>query len=330
MNGLAPPYDQIAARLARVCKHRRTWARRRGITCFRIYEKDIPDHPFIADWYDGDVVVWALDRTRNETPEDEERWLDGLHAAVVIGCGVPTERIWLKRRRRQKGRQHGDGEGQYERIARDGAEKIVTEHDIRLAVNLSDYVDTGLFLDHRPTRVAVGSEAAGRDVLNLFAYTGAFTCHAAKGGARSTVTVDLSNTYQAWTAKNLALNGHTVGLTHRLIKADCLRWLDQATAAGPVYDLIVCDPPTFSDSTAMAKPFVIDRDHPWLLDRCVRLLRPGGILYFSTNSRSFALQAEPTGVSGREISDTSVSEDFRNRRIHRCWRWEKTTSRPNS
>ena len=322
MNGLPPPYDQLAARFARVYKHQRKWARRTAVTCFRIYEKDLPDHPLIVDWYDGEAVVWAFDRTRNETEADEVAWLDGVTAACAVGLGITVQQVHLKKRRKQAGRQ-SDGPGQYEKVATTGGARTVSEQGLNFEVNLDDYLDTGLFLDHRPTRAAVRSEAAGRDVLNLFAYTGAFTCYAAAGDARTTTTVDLSNTYLAWAERNLALNGFRVGPQHRIVRADCLRWLATAASAGPTYDLIVCDPPTFSDSTAMEKPFIIDRDHPWLLERCAKLLRPGGILYFSTNSRAFALEGEPPGLSGAEISATSVPEDFRNRKIHRCWRWEK-------
>ena len=313
-----PPCGTLASRLARVFKHQRKWARRTEVTCFRVYEKDIPDQPLIVDWYDGDAVVWTFDRTRNDTPAAEQAWLTAVDAAVAEGLGVPPERIWRRVRRRQKDRQEGDG--QYHTLGTQGVVKDVVEGGLRFEVNLSDYLDTGLFLDHRPTRARVRGEAAGKDVLNLFCYTGAFTCHAAAGGARSTVSVDLSNTYLAWAGRNLERNGLT-GPQHRLVRADVLGWIDAASAAGPCYDLIVCDPPTFSNSTAMRQSWSVDRDHPWLLDRCLRLLRPGGVLYFSTNSRGFRLTwTAPAGVMVDDISNLSVPEDFRNRRIHQCWR----------
>jgi 23S rRNA (cytosine1962-C5)-methyltransferase len=198
---------------------------------------------------------------------------------------------------------------------------VVEEHGLRFEVNLSDYVDTGLFLDHRPTRKRVGEEALGRRVLNLFAYTGAFTVHARAGRAAATTTVDLSNTYLDWAARNLQLNGFALDAAHRFDKADCLHWLETAPARGERYDLIVCDPPTFSNSKAMDRTFRVDQDHPWLLGQCAKLLNPGGALYFSTNFRGFELSVDKIrGLRCEDLSATSVPEDFRNRRIHRCWR----------
>lgn len=311
-----PAYEQLANRFRRVHRHLRKWARRTGVTCFRIYEKDIPDQPLIVDWYDGDAVVWLYERTRNETPAQEDAWVAAVGEAVRTGLGVTAEHVWLKRRFRQKDRQEGDG--QYHRVGEQGAVKVVTEHGLKCEVNLSDYLDTGLFLDHRPTRQRVGTEAAGKRVLNLFAYTGMFTVHTAAGGAATTTTVDLSNTYLEWAARNLALNGVVVGERHRIEKADCLQWLAQARGA---WDLIICDPPTFSNSSAMDKPFAVDKDHGWLLARVRHLLAPGGVCYFSTNYRGFKLadDAWPGGTVS-DISEASIPEDFRNRRIHRCWR----------
>jgi 23S rRNA (cytosine1962-C5)-methyltransferase len=316
-------YEQLANRLKRVHRHLRKWARRTGVTCYRLYEKDIPDQPLIVDWYDGAAVCWAYERTRNETPADEEAWLVNVTAAIRVGLDLPAENVFLKRRFRQQDRQEGDG--QYHRLEQRTVMKVVEEHGLKFEVNLSDYVDTGLFLDHRPTRQRVGSESAGKRVLNLFAYTGAFTVHARAGGAAATTTVDLSNTYLEWATRNLTLNGFIVGGAHRLEKADCLQWLASAPARGERYDVIICDPPTFSNSKAMEQTFRIDHDHPWLLEQCAKLLAPGGTLYFSTNFRGFRL-AE-TGLPAltiTDISDASVPEDFRNRKIHQCWRMTRS------
>ena len=312
-------YEQLANRFARVHKHLRKWARRTGVTCYRLYEKDIPDQPLIVDWYDGAAVCWAFERTRNETPADEEAWIADVGAAIQQGLGLPAEQVFLKRRFRQQDRQEGDG--QYHRLDSRSAAKVVLEHGLKFEVNLSDYVDTGLFLDHRPTRRRVGEEALGKRVLNLFAYTGAFTVHARAGKAAATTTVDLSNTYLDWAMRNLALNGFHDEPTHRVEKADCLQWLAGAPARGERYDLIVCDPPTFSNSKAMKAPFRVDHDHPWLIGQCAKLLAPGGVLYFSTNFRGFRLSSDqlpPLRIE--DISAASVPEDFRNRKIHQCWR----------
>ena len=202
--------------------------------------------------------------------------------------------------------------------------KTVREQGLSFEVNLSDYLDTGLFLDHRPTRARVRAEATGKAVLNLFAYTGAFTCYARAGGATASVTVDLSNTYLEWAGRNLALNGFALDASHRLERADCLAWLARAAEGGPRYDLIVCDPPTFSNSTAMTHDFSVGRDHPGLLERCRALLRPGGVLYFSTNFRGFELTGGTAGFALEDLTEASIPEDFRNRRIHRCWRMVAT------
>ncbi len=315
-------YEQLANRLKRVHKHLRKWAKRTGVTCYRLYEKDIPDQPLIVDWYDGAAVCWAFERTRNETPADEEAWLVKVTEAIREGLSLPSEQVFLKRRFRQQDRQEGDG--QYHKLASVDSRsvaKTISEHGLLLEVNLSDYVDTGLFLDHRPTRKRVGEEALGKRVLNLFAYTGAFTVHARAGRAASTTTVDLSNTYLDWAMRNLALNGFVDEPQHRIEKADCMKWLEGAPGRREQYDLIICDPPTFSNSKAMKAPFRVDLDHPWMIGQCAKLLSPSGVLYFSTNFRGFRLTTDklpPLRIE--DISEASVPEDFRNRKIHQCWR----------
>jgi 23S rRNA (cytosine1962-C5)-methyltransferase len=201
--------------------------------------------------------------------------------------------------------------------------KTVEEHGLKFEVNLSDYLDVGLFLDHRPTRLSVQQRAAGKRVLNLFSYTGAFSVHARAGGAVKTTTVDMSRTYLEWYERNLALNGFAVDGDHVAIHADCLQWLEAGPTAGERYDIVVCDPPTFSNSKRMkADSFAIDRDYPDLLRWIARFVAPGGEVFFSTNSRSFDFDMAnvPAGFGAHEISHRSVPEDFRNRKIHRCWR----------
>jgi 23S rRNA G2069 N7-methylase RlmK/C1962 C5-methylase RlmI len=311
------PYDQLANRFRRVHRHLRKWARRTGTTCYRLYEKDIADQPLIVDWYDGDVVVWALDRTRNETDADEDAWLAAVLGAVGRGLEVADDHVFVKRRARQADRQHG---GQYQVVSRTGAIKEVEEAGLRFEVNLSDYLDTGLFLDHRPLRARVRAESAGKDVLNLFAYTGTFTCYAASGGAAGTTTVDLSNTYLQWCERNLGLNGFAIGREHRLVRADARAWLMEQTSAA--FDLIVCDPPTFSNSTAMRGTFDVQRDHSTLLAACLAVLRPGGTLYFSTNRKGFRLdEGMAQGAGASDITETTIPEDFASREPHRCWRF---------
>ncbi len=317
-----PSDSPLANRLAKVQRHLRKWARRTDVTCWRVYEKDLPDHPLIVDWYDGDAVVWTMRRTRDETPAAEEAFVASALDAVAQGLEVPADRIHVKRRERQKDRQ--SGEGQYTRLAERGVVRVVRERDLSFEVNLSDYLDTGLFLDHRETRRLVRAECAGADVLNLFAYTASFTVAAIAGGARTTTTVDLSNTYLDWAARNLTLNGTTPADRHRLVRADALRFLFEAPASPRRYSRIVCDPPTFSNSKGMDHDFVVERDHPSLIRACHALLEAGGILWFSTNQRGFELSTDGLdGLAIREITAATLPEDFKDRRPHRCWRMQR-------
>jgi 23S rRNA (cytosine1962-C5)-methyltransferase len=328
----------LGERLANRMRHLAKWGRKQGITCFRLYERDVPEYPAIVDWYadegaadpsrEGDAVAWLFHRKRDETLEQEVAHRRDAEAEILAGLDIPRDRLHVKHRGRQTS---GEGEReQYERVDSRGATKVVTEHGLRFEINLSDYLDVGLFLDHRPTRKRVGERAEGKRVLNLFAYTGAFSVHARAGGASATTTVDMSRTYLDWYERNLALNGHALDANHRVVHADCLQWLE----AGPSspderYDVVICDPPTFSNSKRMrAGSFSVDRDHPDLLRWIARFVAPGGEVFFSTNSRSFEMAegAIPHGFGGHEISHRSVPEDFRNRKIHRCWRlaegWE--------
>lgn len=305
------PLEQLGNRLQRMRRHLGKWARRNGVACWRVYDHDISDQPLIVDWYDGDVVCWTWRRSKDETEAQDQAWTEGVRTVLSDVFAVGPDHIWMKRRRPQRDRQHG---GQYERLDRRSAIRHVNEAGLRFEINLSDYLDVGLFLDHRPLRLHVGSECAGKDVLNLFCYTGAFTCHAARGGARSTTSVDLSNTYLDWAQRNLQANGLD-GDHHELIKADCLAWLRDAPKRS--YDLIICDPPTFSNSTAMASDWSVDRDHEWLIDALLGLLRPDGHAWFSTNSRRFTPGARLAAFP--EATSESTDEDFRAHPAHRSW-----------
>jgi 23S rRNA (guanine2445-N2)-methyltransferase / 23S rRNA (guanine2069-N7)-methyltransferase len=226
--------------------------------------------------------------------------------------GVAPAAVVLKRRERQRGQR------QYQRRSQRAEFLAVSEGSARLLVNLHDYLDTGLFLDHRPLRRRLGEEAAGRDFLNLFCYTGSATVHAALGGARSTTSVDLSSTYLDWLRRNLALNG-LAEFRHRTERADVGSWL---RAGDALYDLILLDPPSFSNSKKTTTTFDVQRDHLELLELCMRRLRPGGVLYFSNNRRRFRLDPE---VSARyhceDISAQTLDPDFaRNPQIHCCYR----------
>ncbi len=303
-------------RLAKRKRHLMKWSRRTDAPCFRVYERDIPEYPLVIDWYDGDVVAWFHPRTRDDTEEAEEAFVQLSVAQIKAGLEIDDARLYIKRRQRQRGL------AQYERVSTDSVVRVVSEHGLKFEVNLSDYLDTGLFLDHRTTRAMIRERAQGKRVLNLFAYTGAFTVHAAAGGASATLTVDMSNTYQAWTSRNLALNGFAVGPTHRLESADCLQFLEAGPAAGESYDIIVLDPPTFSNSKRMvAGSFSVDRDWIALLAMTMPWLSPMGQIWFSTNSRSFRPESAqlPEGIALREITKYTVPEDFDSKTPHRAY-----------
>jgi 23S rRNA (cytosine1962-C5)-methyltransferase len=309
--------DDFRNRVARNARHWGKWARRRGIECYRIYDRDIPEFAFALDVYGARGHLQEYRRAAEEPAPEHDAWLRQVHAAAADALGFAGERVVLKQRaQRRAGAQH-------EKTGSRGEDFVVHEGGHRFLVNLEAYLDTGLFLDHRNTRAMVQAEARGRRCLNLFCYTGSFTVYAAGGGAAASTSVDLSNTYLEWAQRNFALNG-MIGTSHALERADVLEWLDGAVEGQRRFDLIVLDPPAFSTSKSMTATLDVQRDHARLLASCARLLGRGGVLYFSTNLRSFKLDAAAAGsLSGEEISGRTVPEDFRNRRIHRCWRFEK-------
>lgn len=287
-------------RLAKNWRHFSKWAQRQELDAFRIYDRDMPEYPWAVDWYAGEIVAsWfpsRRDRERAEPPADQ---LDAIRALKpqAVHLKVRAPKAW--------------GLEQYQREARQERTRLVTENGLKFEVNLTDYLDTGLFLDHRDTRARVRDEAAGKRFLNLFAYTGAFSVYAAAGKAAQTTSVDLSGHYCDWAKRNLKLNG----LTGTVISADVLSWIE--TDRGP-FELIVLDPPSFSTSKKMERRFEVQRDHRWLIERVRQLLAPGGTLYFSTNFRDFELDARVGGAV--ELTPRSLPEDFRPG-IHRAWRF---------
>jgi 23S rRNA (cytosine1962-C5)-methyltransferase len=302
-------------RLAKNARHWGKWARRRGIECYRVYDRDIPEFAFALDVY-GERAHLQEYRRADEAPgAAQDEWLAQAHAAAAEAIGCAPGRVVLKRRAQRR------ADEQHEKTGSRGEDFAVREGGHRFWVNLEAYLDTGLFLDHRTTRAMVGAEARGRRLLNLFCYTGSFTVYAAAGGAQSSVSVDLSNTYLEWAARNLALNGITQP-PHALVRADVLQWLEDAVRERRRFDLIVLDPPAFSTSKAMRGTFDVQRDHARVIGQCARLLDAGGVLYFSTNLRTFRLDPDAGAeLRGEDISARTVPEDFRNRRIHACWRF---------
>jgi 23S rRNA (guanine2445-N2)-methyltransferase / 23S rRNA (guanine2069-N7)-methyltransferase len=293
----------------------------RGVTCYRVYERDVPDVPLIIDRYEDRYHVAEYERPHDRSAAQQADWHDLMRETIARVGGVPVNSVYMKQKHRQRGLS------QHERADDAGEVAIVGEGGLRFEVNLSDYVDTGLFLDHRLTRARVREESAGKRVLNLFCYTGAFTAYAAAGGASRTVSVDLSNTYLAWAERNLSLNNLT-GPAHALVRSDTMAFLeDPRTRAEGLFDLAVVDPPTFSNSSMTEEDWTVADGHRELLTRLASLLSPGGVVYFSNNYRRFKLDEDSLRVAGytiREISAQTVPPEYRNRRIHRCWRLVKT------
>ena len=297
-----------------------TWARRNDIACYRVYDADMPEYSFAIDVYGNESERWISVQEYAAPPtvaEDAVRARrDEALAAIPDVMGVPRERMMLRVRRRQRG---GD---QYEKLNAEQQFHVVREGQYRFLVNFTDYLDTGLFLDHRLTRGRIGELARGKRFLNLFAYTGTATVHAVGGGAASSTTVDMSHTYLDWARRNLDLNG-LAGPAHEFVQADCLTWLDdEAQQRRPrQYDLIFIDPPTHSRSKRMQQEFDVQRDHAWLLQTAGRLLAPGGVMLFSNNFQRFKLDTgalEPFLVE--DITRATIPEDYaRNQKIHVCY-----------
>ncbi|QHA85818.1 bifunctional 23S rRNA (guanine(2069)-N(7))-methyltransferase RlmK/23S rRNA (guanine(2445)-N(2))-methyltransferase RlmL [Serratia rhizosphaerae] len=305
--------EDFANRLRKNVKKLDKWAKQQGIECYRLYDADLPEYNVAVDRYGSKVVVqeYAPPKTV-DAQKARQRLFDVINATLAV-LDLPSNQLVLKTRERQKGKN------QYEKLAQKGEFLLVEEFNAKLWVNLTDYLDTGLFLDHRIARRMLGEMSKGKDFLNLFAYTGSASVHAGLGGARSTTTVDMSRTYLEWAEKNLRANGLT-GRQHRLIQADCLSWLHNAAEQ---FDVIFIDPPTFSNSKRMENTFDVQRDHLALMADLKRLLRRNGTIMFSNNKRGFRMDLDglqALGLAAKEITAQTLSQDFaRNRQIHNCW-----------
>lgn len=305
--------EDYANRLRKNIKKLDKWARQEGIECYRVYDADLPDYNVAVDRYGDWVVVQEYAPPKTVDAGKARLRLFDVIAATLSVLALPSNRLVLKTRERQKGKS------QYQKMGEKGDFMEVSEYNARLWVNLTDYLDTGLFLDHRIARRTLGKMSKGKDFLNLFAYTGSATVHAGLGGAKTTTTVDMSRTYLEWAERNLRLNGLS-GRAHRLIQADCLSWLRETDEQ---FDLIFIDPPTFSNSKRMEESFDVQRDHICLMTDLKRLLRRGGTIMFSNNKRGFKMDVDgltKLGLEAQEITQKTLSQDFaRNRQIHNCW-----------
>lgn len=303
----------LVNRLAKTEQHLARWRRRTGISCYRLYDADLPEYAAALDVYGGSLHVQEYAPPPEIDPELSAARVRDLGRAACSVLGIAPENVHVKVRRRQK-------EGsQYEPIDATGRAFEVSEPPCRFLVNLTDHLDSGLFLDHRDIRALLRESAAGKTFLNLFCYTATATAHAIAGGAARSLSVDLSRTYLDWAGRNLALNGADPAL-HRLERADAAAWL--AETRGERFDLVFLDPPTFSRSKAMRHDFDVQRDHVALIANAARLLAPGGTLIFSNNLRTFRMDRDALAhLDVRDISRSTLPPDFRrDPKIHNCWR----------
>jgi 23S rRNA (cytosine1962-C5)-methyltransferase len=315
--------DMFGNRLAKNAKHLRKWAKREAIDCYRLYDQDIPEIPIVVDFYAGALVLGDY---RMHDDDGNRRggdiWLDDMAVKANEVLGVPVDDIFIKGRQRLG--HHGEGQ-QYHRLADDSAHRVVHEGGLTFIVNLSDFLDTGLFLDHRITRARAAAEQFARPnprMLNLFCYTGAFSVHAAAAGMITT-SVDMSRTYIDWAAANFAENNLDVR-KHTLVQSDVQKYLAAAHAANERFELAIVDPPTFSNSKRMDYTWDVQRDHPGLLSDVAGLMAPGGVIWFSTNRRKFNLDLErEEAFAGATVTDESkatIPADFRDSKVHHAFR----------
>lgn len=303
--------QMLANRLRKNARRLKPWVNREGLEAWRLYDADIPEYAVAVDIYGDRVLVQEYAAPSSIDPETaRSRWLDCI-LTVRDELKVGEDQLFLKQRKPQKGKS------QYQRLQKQGNEFEIREYDARLLVNLSDYLDTGLFLDHRPLRRRIHQEASGKRFLNLFCYTASVTVHAGLGGASSSVSVDMSQTYLDWAERNFKLNGLTP-FRHKLERANVMEWL---SADQRQFDLIFIDPPTFSNSKRMDGVFDVQRDQVALIEGAMKRLAPGGTLYFSNNFRRFKLAGEiASQFQVEDITQESLPPDFgRSSPAHRCW-----------
>jgi len=304
-------------RLEKVYRHLGKQAKRLAITCYRVYDHDLPEFPFCIEIYEHTTYVAEYKRRHGMSEDDHHEWISRSMIVICEVLKVSEENIFLKLRQKKPGRL-----GQYQKTAEKRSEFVVEENGLRFIVNLSDYLDTGLFLDHRVTRQKVRGEAKDKKVLNLFSYTGSFSVYAASGEANEVVTVDLSKTYLDWAEKNMQLNGFEDLAKYKFLQTDVLRYLD--TVPENYFDIIILDPPTFSNSKRMEDFLDIQRDHAKLINDCLRRLNSAGKIYFSTNYKKFVLEKASIRTSLiKDITKQTTPFDFEGRINRACYLIEK-------
>lgn len=307
-------FEMFRNRLTKVYRHVSKLARKQGITCYRVYDHDLPEFPFCIEVYEGLIYLAEYRRRHGMSEEEHELWLDECIRLIAELLEVDEEKIYVRQRQRKQGRL-----GQYQRISEEQEFFTVSEAGLKFKVNLSDYLDTGLFLDHRITRGMVRNEAAGKNVLNLFCYTGSFSVYAAAGEAVGVTSVDLSKTYLKWAEDNFALNNLDDPHKYQFIHEDVKQYLD--TLRPGSFDLVVMDPPTFSNSKRMVDFLDIQRDHVELINKVLVAMKRDGILYFSTNYRKFVLDEPAIKASSiKDITKATTPFDFQGKLFRYCYR----------
>ena len=301
-------------RLTKVFRRLGKQARRLGISCYRVYDHDLPEFPFCIEFYDDKLYMAEYKRRHGMTEEEHDDWIIQSLKVITEVLGVSKDDIFLKLRQRKPGRL-----GQYQKFDRVQHELIVHEKELKFIVNLSDYLDTGLFLDHRITRQLVREQSGNKKVLNLFCYTASFSVYAAAGGAAEVVSVDLSNTYLNWARRNMELNGFTGNANYKYVQADVREYLK--TIPSDHFDIVVIDPPTFSNSKRMEGFLDIQRDHPELINDCLKGMKEGGVIYFSTNYSKFILEKEKINTSSiKDITKPTAAFDFEGKLSRFCFK----------
>jgi len=317
----------FANRVLKRDKHLRKWARKTGTDCYRVYDRDIPEVPLSLDRYGDAAVLYLYERPYDKPDDEEAAWLELMAGAAASSLNIPRSALVVKTRRRlgvedqyERADAVGQDSGQNSGASRKpvARERLVRENDLSFIVNIDDYIDTGLFMDHRPAREMIGAMAAGKRVLNLFCYTGSFSVYALAGGATHVVGVDLSNTYLTWAERTIELN--ELGLErYRGVRADVSAFLASEAVRGARYDLIILDPPTFSNSKKMDGFLDVSRHWPELVKACLAVLDTDGTVLFSTNARALRLDtALLPGARIVDISEKTIPEDFRGH-PHRTW-----------
>lgn len=300
-------------RLQKVFRHLGKQALRQGISCYRVYDHDLPQFPFIIEIFEDNLYVSEYKRHHNMGEEDYELWLEKSKEVMIEVLEVKNENIFFKIRQRKEGRL-----GQYQKLDGRKNEFVVKENGLSFIVNLTDYLDTGLFLDHRITRQMVREISKDKKVLNLFCYTGSFSVYAAAGGALAITSIDLSKTYLDWAGRNMELNFPAYKM-HSLVQADVKKELENIPSES--YDIIIMDPPTFSNSKRMDDFLDIQRDHVFLINQCLRILKNNGVLFFSTNFSKFKLEEKRINAGSiKDITKATTPFDFTGKLQRQCFR----------